>query len=740
MPKIPKVIEIAPMSVVEICCYIPAWFGTLATFACGMIAYEASGRSINATVACMGVMSIIPAHLMRSVSGEFDNEAVGMWGICLTFYFWCRSIRTPSSWPFGVLTGLAYIYMVAAWGGFIFVLNMISVHCFVLVMLGRFNSGVWKAYSLYYIIGTAGAIQIPVIGWQPLKSLEQLSGLAVFLGFQILQYCDYQRRKKDMNTKEFVKFRVMTIFACAVAVIAVIVVVSPFGYFAPLGARIRGLFVKHTITGNPLVDSVAEHQPASAGAYRSSLHNPLYWCPFGLALCFWNRNNAATFSVVYAFVAYTFSAKMSRLLIICAPIVSVLAGVAIGWILDTCFYQVTHLCDPECAAPEDDKPPEKTNGKSEQTPPSKKKEDKKGKDEKKKQLSRPSTKADKMPLAEWEEDLRPGGMAQIFRELTAVFYNAIPPEVERGYIEQSTLLDSTVARLFRAAAGVVFVFTLWGMNRGSINEYIRHADSYAKSLSNPQIVWKAQLRDGTTVTVSDYYDGYKWIDENTPKDSRVMAWWDYGYQITGVANRTSIADGNTWNHEHIATLGYMLTSPEKKAHKYIRHMADYVLVWAGGRGDDMGKSPHLARIANSVFSDHCGDADPKCEKFGFYRGGKPTPMMEKSLLYKLVRNGIDAGATVNTELFEEVHKTQYGYMRIYQVKNTSQSSKKWGMNPENRKCDAPGSWYCTGDYPPALNPLIEKRRSFAQIEDFNKKGGEKSAYTKLIEKQQRGEI
>merc|ERR1719261_2408540 len=107
-------------------------------------------------------------------------------------------------------------------------------------------------------------------------------------------------------------FRIMALASLAGVVIAVIVVLSPFGYFAPLGARIRGLFVKHTITGNPLVDSVAEHQPASAGAYRSSLHNPLYWCPVGLVLCFWNRNNSATFAVVYAFVAYTFSAKMSR--------------------------------------------------------------------------------------------------------------------------------------------------------------------------------------------------------------------------------------------------------------------------------------------------------------------------------------------------------------------------------------------------------------------------------------------
>merc|ERR1719263_1530861 len=170
-------------------------------------------------------------------------------------------------------------------------------------------------------------------------------------------------------------------------------------------------------------------------------------------------------------------------------------------------------------------------------------------------------------------------------------------------------------------------------------------------MSNPQVVYKVRQRNGQEILVDDYLKGYLWIEANTPKDARVMAWWDYGYQITGIAKRTTIADGNTWNHEHIATLGRTLTSPEKKAHNAIRHLADYVLVWAGGRGDDLGKSPHLARIGNSVFPDHCGDKDPKCEKFGFYRGGKPTPMMEKSLLYKLVRNGIDQQATVDNELF-----------------------------------------------------------------------------------------
>ena len=117
-----------------------------------------------------------------------------------------------------------------------------------------------------------------------------------------------------------------------------------------------------------------------------------------------------------------------------------------------------------------------------------------------------------------------------------------------------------------------------------------------------------------------------------------MAWWDYGYQITGIGNRTTIADGNTWNHEHIATLGKILSAPEDEAHKIARHLADYILVWAGGGGDDLAKSPHMARIGNSVFLDICPD-DPTCSKFGFYQGGIPTPMMEKCLLYKMVQYG-----------------------------------------------------------------------------------------------------
>merc|ERR1719401_3358243 len=106
-------------------------------------------------------------------------------------------------------------------------------------------------------------------------------------------------------------------------------------------------------------------------------------------------------------------------------------------------------------------------------------------------------------------------------------------------------------------------------------------------------------------------------------------------------------------------------------------------------------------------------------------------MMAKSFLYKAVAHG--QGATLNPKLFKEVHTTENGLLRVYQILNISQESKEWLADPANRVCDAPGSWYCVGKYPPALQPLIDRRRNFAQLEDFNKKSADKSAYTRLIE-------
>jgi len=683
--------EFSSMNVNDVCVMVPAWLAAAATFSIFLLTWEVS-ESSGAGVAAAVVMAIIPAHLMRSMTGEFDNECVAMAAFCTAFWLWCRSLRAPSSWPWALPAALAYASAVATWGGYIFVNNLIGLHAAVLVGLGKYNSGLYRAYSLWYALGTALATLVPVVSWTPLRSIEQMPSLAVFLGFQVLELCDLYRRRRapNMSGLRFCLLRVAVFVSIGVVAAGVCWALMQLNYFSPWSARIRGLFLKHRKTGNPLVDSVAEHQAASDQAYDMYLGTPRYFAFVGLFFCWHQRTPSKIFPVLFAAVAYHFSLKMSRLLIICGPIVSILAGYPVGILGDWCVEQVKRLlCGP--------------------------------------------------PPAEVEEEVpnRTGGMGSIYRIckmlMWPVTYTDEVSAVEKWstYIATKHPLLDRSTRLLLAA---ILASWAWREAQEPWEKFVHLCYSHAESLAGPGLAYEARLRNGKTIIVDDYYQGYLWIDKNTPPDSRVLAWWDYGYQITGIAKRTSVADGNTWNHEHIATIGRILSNPVKKSHNIMRHLADYVLVWAGERETDLRISTHFARIGNSVFPDICGPRDPTCSKYAAYP--QPTPMMRESFVYNAVKHKLLPDVELNPKLFKEVHTTKHGLMRIYQVLNVSQESKDWVADPANRICDAPGSWYCVGQYPPALKKLIAKRKNFSQLEDFNRKQTEKSDYTRLIEKQQ----
>ena len=473
--------------------------------------------------------------------------------------------------------------MVAAWGGYVFVLNLIGVHAAVLVLLGRFSTKVYLSYTLFYVIGTALAIQVPVVGWTPLKSLEQLGPCAVFLGYQVLQYCEVQRKQKKMSRKEAWKFRVQ-IFVTSLAIVSLlIVVVTPKSYFGPISSRVRGLFVPHTKTGNPLVDSVAEHQAASNQAYWQYLHILCFLAPMGFLMVLFRFGDSVAFLFVYALTAYFFSHKMVRLILLTGPIASTLGGIAVGRIVS---WSISVLLGED--EEEEESEPVKANGKS----------DGKSKSDGKKKKAK-KAKKDESSLA---------GLAAI----------------RDGFAEAS---KSKEGKIVKTIAATIMLGSLY-MQASTFKTY---AWRISASLSNPSIILKGQTREGNIIKVDDYREAYWWLRDNTPEDARIMAWWDYGYQITGIANRTTIADGNTWNHEHIALLGKTLTGPVEEGYSIARHLADYVLIWGGGGGDDLAKSPHLARIANSVYRDHC-PGDVTCRAFGFVVSSRPGPPLLRNVL------------------------------------------------------------------------------------------------------------
>ena len=66
---------------------------------------------------------------------------------------------------------------------------------------------------------------------------------------------------------------------------------------------------------------------------------------------------------------------------------------------------------------------------------------------------------------------------------------------------------------------------------------------------------------------NDWPHAMQWVRENTPKDAVIAAWWDYGYWITALGDRKSLADNATlidWQIEKIAKMFF--STPENAWH------------------------------------------------------------------------------------------------------------------------------------------------------------------------------
>ena len=90
---------------------------------------------------------------------------------------------------------------------------------------------------------------------------------------------------------------------------------------------------------------------------------------------------------------------------------------------------------------------------------------------------------------------------------------------------------------------------------------------------------------GYRIKTDDWINALNWMSNNTPKDAVIAAWWDYGYWITVLANRTSLADNATLNATRIATIADMfMNKPADGIHLASSNLrADYILVYVVAR-------------------------------------------------------------------------------------------------------------------------------------------------------------
>ena len=85
------------------------------------------------------------------------------------------------------------------------------------------------------------------------------------------------------------------------------------------------------------------------------------------------------------------------------------------------------------------------------------------------------------------------------------------------------------------------------------------------------------------LATNDWLDALEWMKNNTSKDAVVASWWDYGYWISTMGERASLADNSTVHTYIIENIAKMLLSDSDTAWNALNEMqADYLLVFVAG--------------------------------------------------------------------------------------------------------------------------------------------------------------
>jgi dolichyl-diphosphooligosaccharide--protein glycosyltransferase len=214
----------------------------------------------------------------------------------------------------------------------VFVLGVISIFVIGLIIVEKFNSKVYIAFTIFYLIGNLLSLTMPFVSiWAVWESSEHLPSHIAFIIMNVYMATGFI--KKNLSRK---KFQFLT---KAVIRVGIVLVISGFLYIVVMGKTTAGHRILTLINPvyaqkhNPLVASISEHQPTAWSSFFFDLQYTLLFAPVGMYVCLKLPTNAKLFIALYGMLATYFASVMIRLLLAAAPALCILSGIGVSYVI-----------------------------------------------------------------------------------------------------------------------------------------------------------------------------------------------------------------------------------------------------------------------------------------------------------------------------------------------------------------------------------------------------------------------
>ena len=316
-----------PMDIRNICVFLAPVFSGFCSISTYFFTKEATNRPEAGLFAALFI-GIVPSYISRSVAGSYDNEGVAIWALVNTFYLWIKAVNTGSI-LWSVLCTLQYFYMVAAWGGYSFIINIIPIFVLCIIFANKFNMKIYIAYSVFYVLGTVLAMTIPFVTFNAIKSSEHLASHCVFFGMQAYVLVEFVRKNlPEAQFKGLVRIGIALSMLTFCFVFAYLTLSGNTKWSGRSMTLLDPTYAKKYI---PIIASVSEHQPTSWSNYFFDLGYIIMLMPAGYYfLLVEDVTYGKIFIAIYGVLATYFSCVMIRLMLTLAPAVCIISGVALS--------------------------------------------------------------------------------------------------------------------------------------------------------------------------------------------------------------------------------------------------------------------------------------------------------------------------------------------------------------------------------------------------------------------------
>lgn len=309
------------ISVFDVAVVFPVVAGTLTVLAAYLLGKDLWGKGVGMFTALF--LALNASSISRTQLGFLRHEPLGILLMIMIFLFFKRATTPNSSTRrtivYSTLAGLTLYYLAAAWAAFYYPLDLLVLYVVFLVVIGRSSSKLFLAYSICMgIFMLFTPFLVPKIGFSSLSDLT----------FLVVPACEVLLLAREASTYlPSGKVRVYTLALSVLATAAIILVLSYFNIISNPAGKFYAV-INPLVRGDvPIIQSVAEHQPATWGSFFYEFGSLIFLGLLGFVFVVQRARNEDFFLLLWGLTGIYFAASFVRLTLLLAPAFCILAAI-----------------------------------------------------------------------------------------------------------------------------------------------------------------------------------------------------------------------------------------------------------------------------------------------------------------------------------------------------------------------------------------------------------------------------